>query len=116
MLLDGLRLVEPLQRAIVPLVQAPAALHRDPHAVHFVLNQPERTNRALQDRGVGDVDGDAFAQQFLACLARLGDALRGQIDVGPAGEEVVDVPRALAVANEDEFAGSAGFASHAGAA
>ena len=36
------------------------------------------------------------------------DALLGQVDVAPAGEEVLQVPFALAVADEDESAGHVG--------
>ena len=42
--------------------------------------------------------------ELAAGLARFGDALLGQVDVAPAGEQVLQVPLALAVAHEHEKA------------
>src|SRR6478609_11251155 len=105
MLLDGLRLVQALQRAVVALVQPPALLHRQPHAVHLVEGNPQGADGALQQRGVGVVEADAGGPEFAARLARLFTALIRKIDVVPAREQVGDVPLALAMAQQDEFAG-----------
>ncbi len=43
-----------------------------------------------------------LAFKLAAGLARLGDALVGQIDIAPAGEQVLQVPVALAVTHEHE--------------
>jgi hypothetical protein len=53
-----LRLVETLQGAIVTLVQAPVRFDWDPHTIHFVEHDPQRADRALENRGVGDVNID----------------------------------------------------------
>jgi hypothetical protein len=101
----GLRFVEALQRAVVAFVEPPVALHRDPHPVHRVEHDPERADRALQHRGEGDVDADSLTQQVVSGTRRLFTAERRKVDVGPAGEKVVDIPGALPVAGEDQSAG-----------
>src|SRR6478609_10706586 len=105
MLLDGLRLVQALQRAVVALVQPPALLHRQPHAVHLVEGDPQGADGALQQRGVGVIETDARGLQFTAGLAGFLPALVGKVDIVPPGEQVGDVPQALAMAQQDEFAG-----------
>ncbi len=56
----GLGLVETLQRAVVPLVEAPGAMHRDPHQVHLVERDPQRADGAFEDRRVGDIEREVF--------------------------------------------------------
>ena len=102
MLRDRLRLVETLQRAVVTLVQAPAALDGQPHQVHLVEDDPERADRALQHRDERDVERDALGLEQPTGFARLFAPLRGEVDVDPAGEQVLEVPDALAVAQQDE--------------
>ena len=46
-----------------------------------------------------------FAQQFASRLRRLHASLLAQIDVMPAGEQILDIPNALSVSNQDEFSG-----------
>jgi hypothetical protein len=101
-LLRRLRLVQPLQRAIVPLVQPPAVDDRQPHLIEPVERDPERANRALQHRRVGEVESVAAVLEQLAGGAGLFAAAFGQIDVGPSGEAVFLVPDALAVAEQYE--------------
>jgi hypothetical protein len=60
-LLDGLRLIQPLQGTIVAFIETPAALDRSPHAVGRVQNQPQRADRALQHRRKGDLRVEIFA-------------------------------------------------------
>ncbi len=105
MLLDRLRLVQSLQRAVVALVQTPAALDRHPHAVGGVQDQPQRADRALQHRGKGDLRLELLALQFAAGLCRLLAPQIAQVDVMPAGEQILDVPGALAVTDQDQFSG-----------
>src|ERR1700722_8993531 len=70
-------------------------------------------NRALEHRGKGEIDAQACAQHFMPGLRGLRAAGIGELDVGPAGEEVLHVPGALAVAHQDEPAGTtAGFCVH----
>ncbi len=48
---------------------------------------------------------EALRRAAGAGSARLVAALLGQVDVGPAREEVLEIPGALAVADQDELAG-----------
>ena len=45
------------------------------------------------------------ALQFAPGLRRLEAPLIAQIDVMPAGEQILDVPNALSVANQYQFSG-----------
>src|SRR5207253_2353196 len=105
----GLGLVEPLQRSVVTLVQPPGALDRDPHAIHLIEHDPERADRALQHRGEGDVRGDVRAEQLAARLAGLGASGVREIHIGPAGEQVLQVPGALAVTDQDQSSGHSSY-------
>ena len=78
-------------------------LHGDPHQIQLVERDPERANRPLQDGGERDVECEPLGLQQLAGPLRLGLALVGQVDVGPAGEEVLLVPDALAMTQEDKL-------------
>src|SRR5712671_5072798 len=104
-LLDCLRLVESLQSAVVTLVEAPGGLDGNPHPVHLVENQPERADGALEDRRKRDIDRELFLQQLAAGLCSLPAALVRQVNVVPAGEQVLHVPDALAVTNQNQFPG-----------
>src|SRR5690606_756205 len=97
-LLERLLLVLALERAVVTLVEAPRPLHGDPVAVRRVEREVRRRDGAAQERGVHDVGRDAgLGEELTAALRLLGPLLR-QGDVHPAGEQVLGVPFALAVA------------------
>ena len=83
------------------LVEAPVALYRDPHEIHTVEDEPESPYRALQDRSEGDIEDEALFTQQLPRRFRFLSSLLGQVHVGPAGKEVLLVPHALAVPQED---------------
>ena len=102
MLRGGFRLVQPLQPSIVPLVQPPGFLDRNPQHVHFVERNPQRPDRTLQHRGVGDIKDEPLRLQLAAGVARLFLTLLGEIDVAPAGEEVFQIPFALTVPHQHE--------------
>jgi hypothetical protein len=99
-LLDGLRLVEPLQRAVMPLIEAPAPLDGQPHHVHLVEHAPQCAHRALEHGREGDVRHESGLLDLDARGARLDATLIGQIDVVPSGKKILDVPDALAMTNE----------------
>ena len=102
-LLLGLGLVQALQRAVVALVEAPGMHHRQPGAVHLVEHVPQRARGALEDAGVAEVEVVAFGLEQPPGQHRLLQAQRRQVDVGPAGEAVFEVPGRFAVADQDEF-------------
>ncbi len=104
-LLEGLLLVLALQRAVVALVEAPVALDRDPVPVGRVEREVRGRDGPAQQRRVHDVGQDAGLLELLAGAHALGAALVGEVDVDPAGEEVLGVPVAFAVTDEDERVG-----------
>src|ERR1051326_6860273 len=83
-------------------VQPPAFFYRQPHLVEAIERDPQGANRAFQHRGERDVERIAALLEQPSRLARFVAAFLGQIDVGPAGETILLVPRALAMAEEDE--------------
>ena len=102
-LLERLLLVLALQGAVVALVEAPGALDGDPVPVGRVERQARGGDGASLQRGVHDVRAAGRPHRMqLAAAHRLGPALLGQVDVDPAGEEVLGVPVALAVAEQDQ--------------
>ncbi len=107
-LLHRLLLVLALEGAVVALVEPPAALDRDPVPVGGVERQARGVDGATLHRGVHDVGEDAGLAEELTPADRLGAALVGQRDVDPAGEEVLGVPLALTVAEQDEGVGHVG--------
>ena len=66
-----------------------------------VERQARGVDGAALHRGVHDVGEYAGLAELLTAADRLGAALVGQRDVDPAGEEVLGVPVALAVAEQD---------------
>jgi hypothetical protein len=101
--LAGVVLVEAGEIAVVALVQRQILVNGDAALAHFFEHECRAgALRALQRRGEGDVEGDAARFQFLSGGARLGNALLGEIDVAPAGEEVLQIPLALAVTDEHQ--------------
>ena len=104
-LLEDLLLVLALQRAVVALVETPAALDRDPVAVGGVEREVRGGDGPPLHRRVHDVRQDRRLLELLAGADRLGPALLRQVDVDPAGEEVLRVPVALAVPDEHQGVG-----------
>ncbi len=101
-LLHRLLLVLALQVAVVALVEPPVAPHRDPVAVGGVEREVGRRDRAAQHRGVHDVGEQPRVGEHPPAGDGLAAAPVGEVHVDPAGEEVLGVPDALAVAEQDE--------------
>jgi hypothetical protein len=91
------RLVQPLERAVVTLVQAPVFRHRNPQLPHLVERDPERLDGADQDRRKGEVEREPRLFHQTARFSRFGAPFLGEIDVLPSGEPVLAVPLAFAV-------------------
>lgn len=108
----GFGFVEALEGAVVALVEAPAAFDGEPGGVEFVEDDPEGVDGALEDGGPGAVELDAGGGELSAGLAGFLDAVVAEVDVDPAGEAVLAVPVALAVAEEDEVGGEVGGGAH----
>ena len=82
------------------LVQAPGALDGNPQAVRCIQGDVCGVDGATLQGGVHNIGEDVALCQQLAAALSLGAALVGQIDVHPAGEQVLLVPLGLAVAQE----------------
>ena len=99
----GIGLVQALQRAVVTLVKAPRLVDGQPRAVHLVQNDVQGVDGALQERRVADVEVIALLLEGLAARGGLRAAGVRQVDVGPTGEEVLQVPLGLTVTDDDEL-------------
>ncbi|OEI67469.1 hypothetical protein Cus16_2904 [Curtobacterium sp. ER1/6] len=106
-LLERLGLVLALQVAVVALVEAPVALHRQPGQVGLEQRDVGGLDRPGQQRRVQDVRDDARPGDELAGALRLLLAQLAESDVDPAGEQVLLVPVTVAVTQQDERGGHA---------
>ena len=93
MLRGGIGLVETLQRTVVALVELPGFDDGQPLAIHLAEHDIEGVNCALETRGVADVKVETG---FFA--ARV-----GELDIGPAGEQVEFVPLGFSVTDKDKL-------------
>jgi hypothetical protein len=101
-------LVETLQGAVMTFIQAPVALNRDPHAIHFVQHQPERADCPLQHGCECQVEFITLFAKQLACGLCFGTTLPSQVDIGPTREQIFQIPGALTMTDQDELAGHGG--------
>src|SRR5260370_383080 len=102
--LAGVVLVEARQVAIVALVERKVSLDWNLGLAEVGQDQIERVLRANQHRGKSDIEFQPLLFQLAAGFFRFSDALFCEIGILPAGEEVFQVPFALAVAHEYEKA------------
>ena len=96
-------LVQALQGAVVALVEAPVVLHRQPGAIQCIQRVPQGPHRALEHRGIGDVEVVARLREQLAGLTGLLDAGGRQRHIGPTGEAVLQVPGRFPMPDQDEL-------------
>src|SRR5260370_6441899 len=94
--------VQALQRAVVPLVEPPAATDRYPGPAHLGQREVSGLDGAHQDRCVDDGWRKAGSLHQPSCIFSLGDPKLAQWHVVPACEEVCEVPRALPMPEQDE--------------
>ncbi len=87
------------------LVEAPGALDGDPVAIHHVEGDVGGLDGATEQRGVQHVGEESFLLEELATALGFAEALLVEVDVHPAGEQVLGVPLALAVAEQDQLVG-----------
>ncbi|SHW84462.1 Uncharacterised protein [Mycobacteroides abscessus subsp. abscessus] len=99
---QGLGLVEALQRTVVPLVEPPIAVHGNPVPVGGVQRQIGGGDRPAQQRRVEHVRQHTLLDQQLPAANGFGPALVSEVDVDPTGEQVLLVPLALAVTQQDQ--------------
>mmetsp|Transcript_23149 Transcript_23149/g.60829 ORF Transcript_23149/g.60829 Transcript_23149/m.60829 type:complete len:205 (-) Transcript_23149:21-635(-) len=108
----GVRLVETLKAAVVPLVQAPGVHdgHREVLAVS--AHRPGGLDSSPQHRREDDVELETLLFQALSSLDGLLLAVLAQIHVRPTGENVRHVPHALTVTDEDHLVHHGGKVSY----
>ena len=98
--LAGVVLVQARQVAVIALVEREIFPGREAGLADLGKDQIERVLGARQHRGEGDVERETLRLQFAAGVFRLGNALFGEIGVLPAGEEILQIPFALAMPHE----------------
>ena len=101
-LLHGLGLVEPLQSAVHPLVEAPVMVHGGVHDVEVLEDVPCGLDSTLEGGGVDKVELEPLLLDGLRRSVGLRYSRGSERDVDPSGETVLNVPLALTVANQDE--------------
>src|SRR3546814_12393538 len=82
------------------LVQTPVLFDRKPQPPHRLQREVERLDGAGLDGGEAEVEVESPGGHQLAGLFRFPGAEIGQVDVPPAGETVLEIPRRLAVADQ----------------
>ncbi len=95
-------LVEAGQIAVIAFVQGLIGGRCKPGLSEFLEHQVQRRMGAQQSRGEGAVKMETERLQFAARRFRLLNALRREVGILPAGEEIFQIPIALAMPNEDE--------------
>jgi len=98
----GIVLVETGEVTIVAFVERLILDRLEVRLADLVEHDLQRLLGALQVGGKCDVEIDAGLGQCLAAGLGFLDAERGQVRVLPAGEQIFEIPVALAVANEDK--------------
>ena len=76
---------------------------RQPRAIELVERVPQGAGGPLEDAGVRHVEVVTLCLEQPAGLLGLLDASGGQVDVGPAGEAVFEIPGRFAVADQYQF-------------
>ena len=91
------------RRAIVALVELPGFDDGQPLAIHLAEHDVESVDRALETRSVADVKVETGFFEGAAVCRRLFAARVGELDIGPAGEQVELVPLGLSVTDKDKL-------------
>mmetsp|Transcript_59265 Transcript_59265/g.183716 ORF Transcript_59265/g.183716 Transcript_59265/m.183716 type:complete len:558 (-) Transcript_59265:419-2092(-) len=108
-LCGGLRLVEPLEPAVVPLVQPPGVDDGHGEVLRLHERSPCGADGAPEHGGEDDVEAEAGRLEHLACLQGLQLPRLAQVDVRPAREDVLHVPVALPMTEEDNLQDDVGL-------
>jgi hypothetical protein len=87
----------------MPFVQSPIPMDGNPHQIQLVERDPQSPNGALQNGRERYVESHPLFFQRTSGLLRLYSAVIGQIYVRPAAEEILLVPHALPVSQENQL-------------
>ena len=73
-------------------VEPPGTMHRYPHQVHLIQNEPERPDSSLENGSESDIKTVTFLFQGLTGIPGFGNSLPGQIDISPTRKLVFQIP------------------------
>ena len=104
--LGGLLLIETLQRPVVTFVESPMTGDREPGEVHLRQRQIGGADRPQEDRGMDYPEIEGFGRHVPAGFPGFLLALGGEIDIGPPGEAILEIPGRFPVTQEDEVRGT----------
>jgi hypothetical protein len=95
-------LVETGQIAIVAFVERLVLDRLEARLTKRGQHKVERVLGARQDARVSDIEFESLALQAFAARLRFGNAFVGETGVLPAGEQVLQIPLALPVADKHQ--------------
>jgi len=93
----SLLLIKTLKTSIMPLIQLPSLVDRDPESLSLVHDIEESLDSTPQERGVGNLGLDSFGLDELSSLGNLLLSLGGKRTIVPSGELVLKIPGGLTV-------------------
>jgi hypothetical protein len=97
----GFGFVQALEGAIVALIKTPGIVLREIVLAKFAKAEIHRAVRPFEDGGEGNVEVVALLFEKLTGGFGFVDAGFGEVDIRPAGEEVLQIPFGLAMAEQD---------------
>ena len=103
MLLRSLGLVEALESTVMALSEPPGLVVRNPEGIHRLRDGVVGLEGSRKDRGVSHIELKAFLLEEMTGMHSLLLTLRGEVNVVPASEPVLEVPGGLAVADKDDL-------------
>ena len=85
------------------LIEPPGLVVRNPEGIHRLRDGVVGLEGSRKDRGVSHIELKAFLLEEMTGMHSLLLTLRGEVNVVPASEPVLEVPGGLAVSYEDDF-------------
>ena len=102
--LAGVVLVEAGEIAVIAFVQPDILGDGNARLAGGSQHEIDCALRAYQIRGKGGIERNALSLQLLASLLGFLHALLGEVDITPSGEQVFQIPLALAVTHQHQHA------------
>src|SRR5690606_25266700 len=102
-LFGRLLLVQSLEGAVVALIETPVTTDRDPVEAHLPQGDLGGVGGTQQKRRVENAESVPVLGHQLPRPARLFLPLLGEGDIGPAGEQVLEIPGRLTVPEQHQF-------------
>lgn len=100
----GIILVQAGEVAIIALIEGHALVRLEIALPHGIQNEATGALCPAKARGEGRIEMQPFRLQRLTGALGFQHALLGQVGIPPAGEQVLQVPLALAMAHEHKNA------------